>query len=424
MLSPEHNELLTRVAPGTPMGEFLREYWVPACRSAKLEVDGAPERVRLFGEDFVAFRATDGRVGFMQEACPHRCASLALARNEAGGLRCIFHGWKFSVDGKCVDAPTELRAGRERFAAGVPVRSHPTREAGGLIWVYLGKNKANPPRFPNFEFTSLPDAQVSPRRGIIHCNWLQGLEALLDSAHVSFLHSSNIGSSAGREIFKVESDYMLDNAAPTFEVVAKPYGFREGALREQTNGRCYARIREVALPFFSFIPSTPGGPGLACCSIPIDDEWTAQWYIAFNAHGPMPGDWMSLYGSDSGDPDFFNSDMGNRGNMWHQDREAMKRGHWSGIVGRGNAYEDFIVQESMGPIVDRSKQHLGRCDLVILRTQSMLLRAIEAFKAEGKISFAGEDVDFARIRAISFAYPHGEDWKEIDAFNPPSLEVA
>jgi phthalate 4,5-dioxygenase len=423
MLKPEHSELLTRVGPETPMGAFLREYWVPACRSAKLQVDGAPERVRLFGENFVAFRATDGRVGFMQEACPHRCASLALARNEAGGLRCIFHGWKFSVDGRCVDAPTELRAGRERFAAGVPVRSHPTHEAGGLIWVYLGKNKANPPRFPNFEFTSLRDDQVSPRRGIIHCNWLQGLEALLDSAHVSFLHSSNIGSSAGRQVFKVESNYMLDNAAPSFEVVAKPYGFREAALREQTNGRCYARIREVALPYFSFIPSSPGGPGLACCSIPIDDEWTAQWYIAFNVHGALPAD-TGVYGSDSGDPDFFNSDMGNRGNMWHQDREAMKRGHWSGIVGRGNAYEDFVVQESMGPIVDRSKQHLGRCDLVILRARSMLLRAIENYQSEGRIAFAGEDVDFARIRAISFAYPQGEDWKEIDAFNPPSLEVA
>ncbi|HTL91565.1 MAG TPA: Rieske 2Fe-2S domain-containing protein [Steroidobacteraceae bacterium] len=424
MLKSEHNELLTRIGPGTPMGEFLREYWVPACRSAKLEVDGAPERVRLFGENFVAFRATDGRVGFMQEACPHRCASLALARNEAGGLRCIFHGWKFSVEGKCVDAPTELRSGRERFAANVPVRSHPTREAGGLVWVYLGKQQAHPPRFPDFEFTSLPDEQVSPRRGIIHCNWLQGLEALLDSAHVSFLHSSNIGSSAGRQMFKGESDYMLDNSAPTFELVAKPYGFREGALRAQANGRCYARIREVVLPFFSFIPAAPGGPALACCSIPIDDEWTAQWYIAFDVHGTIPANWMSAYGSDSGDPDFFNSDMGSRANLWHQDREAMKRGHWSGIVGRGNAYEDFVVQESMGPIVDRSQQHLGRCDLVIVRAQSMLLRASEAYAADGTIAFAGEEVEFGRIRAISVAYPHGQDWKQIDAFNLPALEVA
>ena len=179
MMNQADNELLTRIEPGTPMGAMLREYWVPACRSAKLEVDGAPERVRLFGENFVAFRATGGRVGFMQEACPHRCASLALARNEEGGLRCVFHGWKFSVEGKCVDAPTEPRQQRERFAESVPVRSHPTHEAGGLVWVYMGA-RATPPRFPDYQFTTLPADQVQPYRGIIRTNWLQGLESLLD----------------------------------------------------------------------------------------------------------------------------------------------------------------------------------------------------------------------------------------------------
>jgi phenylpropionate dioxygenase-like ring-hydroxylating dioxygenase large terminal subunit len=347
---------------------------------------------------------------------------MALARNEGNGLRCIFHGWKVSVDGECVDAPTEPEERRKDFAKKVPVRHHPVREAGGLVWVYLGKQKT-PPRFPDFEFTSLPAENVLPRRGIIHCNWLQGLEALLDSAHVSFLHISNLDSAGGRSVFKVESDYMLNNTSPKFEFIAKPYGFREGALRDQSNGRTYARIREVALPYFSFIPATPGGPALACCSIPIDDEWTAQWYIAFNMYGPMPQTRMGLYVRDSGDPDFFNSDMGNSGNLWNQDRKAMTEGHWTGIVGRGNAYEDFVVQESMGPIVDRSKEHLGSCDLVILRARSMLLRAVEKYKQTGEISFAGSDVEFGKIRAISFAFPHGEDWKAIDAFNPPSLEV-
>ena len=131
----------------------------------------------------------------------------------------------------------------------------------------------------------------------------------------------------------------------------------------------------------------------------------------------------AFYGRDSGDPDFFNSDMGDVSDMWHQDRKAMKEGHWTGIVGRSNAYEDFVVQESMGPIVDRSKEHLGSCDLVILRARSMLLRAVERFQETGETSFAGPDVDFSRIRAISFAYPQGEDWKSIDSFNPPALEV-
>jgi phenylpropionate dioxygenase-like ring-hydroxylating dioxygenase large terminal subunit len=146
------------------MGAMLREYWVPACRSAKLEADGAPERIRLFGENFVAFRATDGRVGFMQEACPHRCASLALARNEGNGLRCVFHGWKFSVEGKCVDARPSRAQQRERFAASVPVRSHPTHEAGGLVWVYMGAQAA-PPRFPTTSSPRSPTTRSSPIAG-------------------------------------------------------------------------------------------------------------------------------------------------------------------------------------------------------------------------------------------------------------------
>jgi len=420
MLTHAQNELLTRVGPGTPMGDMLREYWVPACRSAKLEVDGAPERVRLFGENFVAFRATDGRVGFLAEACPHRCASLALARNEEGGLRCIFHGWKFSVDGKCVDAPTEPKAQRERFAASVPVRHHPAHEAGGIVWVYLGK-AATPPRFPDYEFTHLPASHVQPTRGIIRTNWLQGLEALLDSAHVGYLHSANLGSATGREMFKAESDYMLDDGAPVFEFVEQPYGFREGAIREEAGGMAYARIREVALPFFSFIPMAPGGSGVVCCSIPIDDVTTAQWYIAFNPHAPLAFDVMSAFGTTSGDPDHFNADMGGPENLWHQDRQAMKDGHWSGITGRGNAYEDFAVQESMGPLVDRTKEYLGTCDRVIYRARRLLLAAVGRFQRTGEVSFAGEVIDFARIRAISFAYPKGIDWRTIDAFDPPLL---
>ena len=419
MLTHEQNELLTRVEGDAPMGALLREYWIPACRSATIEADGAPFRVRLFGEDFVAFRITDGRVGFIQEACPHRCASLALGRNEENGLRCIFHGWKFNVEGKCIDAPTEPAGQRTIFAERVPVRSHPTHEAGGIIWVYMGK-QATPPRFPDYEFTQLPEGHVQPTRGIIRTNWLQGLEALLDSAHVGFLHSANLGSITGRTLFKDEAEYMLSDGAPEFEFIDQPYGFRESAIRRE-GGMNYARIREVSLPFFSFIPAAPGGPAIVCCSIPIDDVTTAQWYIAYDPHRPLERDMMSAYGNTSGDPDFFNSDMGGPETMWHQDRAAMKAGHWSGIVGRGNAYEDFVVQESMGPIVDRSKEFLGTCDKVIYRARRLLLTAIERFQETGERSFAGPEVDYGRIRAISFACAPDQDWREIDAFDPPAI---
>lgn len=413
MMNPADNELLTRIGPGTAMGAMLREYWVPACRSKKLERDGAPERVRLFGENFVAFRATDGRVGFMQEACPHRCASLALARNEGNGLRCIFHGWKFSVDGQCVDAPTEPMSQREKFAASVPVRSHPTHEAGELVWVYLGA-KETPPRFPDYEFTALPEGQVQPYRGIIRTNWLQGLEALLDSAHVTFLHSANLNSATGRNYFKDESDYMLADGAPVFEFDERPYGFREGAIRNEAAGRRYARVREVSLPFFSFIPSAPKGPRIVCCSIPIDDVTTAQWYIAYDVDAPMNRSLMSAFGTWSENPDHFNADMGDASNLWLQDRQAMKDGHWSGIMDRGNAYEDFAVQESMGPIVDRSKEYLGTCDRVIYRARRQLLDAVRRHQETGELSFAGDEVDFRSIRAVSFAFPGEADWREVD----------
>jgi nitrite reductase/ring-hydroxylating ferredoxin subunit len=413
MVNAADNELLTRIGPGTPMGAMLREYWVPACRSAKLEADGAPERIRLFGENFVAFRVTDGRVGFMQEGCPHRCASLALARNEEGGLRCIFHGWKFSVEGKCVDAPTEPLAQREKFAESVPVRTHPTHEAGGLVWVYMGA-KDVPPRFPDYEFTSVPPENIQPTRGVIRTNWLQGLEALLDSAHVGFLHSANLMSEQGKAYFKEESEFMLNDGAPVFEFIDQPYGFREGAIRDEGEIN-YARVREVSLPFFSFIPSAPTGARIVCCSIPIDDVTTAQWYIAYDTQAPLTFSILSSFGQTSGDQDHFNADMGDVSNLWGQSRQAMKDGHWSGIIGRGNAYEDFAVQESMGPIVDRTQEYLGTCDRVIYRARQLLLEAVTRFQETGELSFADEGIDFSAIRAISFAYDKDQDWRDFDA---------
>ena len=252
-----------------------------------------------------------------------------------------------------------------------------------------------------------------PRRGLLHANWLQGLEALLDSAHVSFLHRRQLEAPPNGEVRK-EVGYMRDNGAPSFEFVDRPYGFTEGALRQQPGGDCYARVREVALPFFSFIPVAPSWPGVVVCAIPIDDEWTAQWYISFDARQTLDPTWMTQFNRDTGNPDHFNSDMGTSANMWNQDRAAMKDGHWSGIVGKGNAYEDFVVQESMGPIVDRSKEFLGTCDVVIVRARRMLQAALDRFEATGEAPFQGGEVDFSRIRAVSFTYPSGQDWKQIE----------
>src|SRR4051812_46782504 len=187
MLSKEQNELFTRVGPGAPMGNLLRQFWVPAARSAKLEAGGAPLRVRLFGENFVAFRTPDGEAGFLEEACPHRGVSLALARNEECGLRCIFHGWKIGLEGKVLEVPSEPVG--SNLASKVRVRKIHVRDAGGVVWVWLGDGE-QPPQFPNFEFTELPIENVIIRKGIVHSNWAGVLEGFLDSAHVTALHKS------------------------------------------------------------------------------------------------------------------------------------------------------------------------------------------------------------------------------------------
>jgi phthalate 4,5-dioxygenase oxygenase subunit len=414
MLSKEDNDKLTRVGPGTPMGEMLRELWTPALRSASLEADGAPKKFRLLGEDLVAFRATDGRVGIMQEGCPHRCASLALARNEGNGLRCIFHGWKFSVEGKCVDAPTEPDDRREAFAAKVPVTAYPAREAGGMVWVYMGK-RATPPSFYDFEM-HFPPAESLLRCAIVHGNWLQGLEGQLDSAHLNFLHSTSTPRARN-----VSTNLIARGKQPTFEFIDKPYGFREAALRELPDGSVYARIREVVLPYYSFIPGDHGNPRFVVVVVPIDDEWSAHWYYYMQPFGPVP-DWYKEQALDRAHPDHddFAQDRGDVTNMWKQDRSAMKNGHWSGLM-KNFVYEDFIIEESMGPIVDRTKEYLGSSDAVITRARRMFFNALKDH-AEGKAPFGLDDgLDYRKIRALAIRYPAGTDWKTLDLINPPQF---
>jgi phenylpropionate dioxygenase-like ring-hydroxylating dioxygenase large terminal subunit len=415
MLSVEDNERITRVGAGTPMGEMLREFWTPAVRSASLVAEGAPKPFRLLGEDLIAFRTTDGRVGVMQRRCPHRCASLALARNEGDGLRCIFHGWKINVSGEVVDTPTEPQERRVAFAKAVPVTRYPTEEAGGIVWVYMGRHKT-PPKFYDFEFHFAPATSLV-RCATVHANWLQGFEGQLDSAHLNFLHSSSIPKTPNST-----GQMAADDTSPRFEFIEKPYGFREAALRNYQDGTVYARIREVVLPYYSFIPGNHEEPRLVVVVVPIDDEWSAHWYYYMNPFGPVP-DWYikrALEGADVDDDDFA-KDRGDITNTWNQDREAMKNGHFSGIT-KNFVYEDFIIEESMGPIMDRSKEFLGSSDAVIVRTRRMLLRALDNH-AQGKMPFGlDENVDYRAIRALAIRYPKGEDWKTFDTKQPPTFE--
>jgi phthalate 4,5-dioxygenase len=426
MLSHDENELLTRVGHGTAMGDWLREYWTPAVRAARLEADGAPARVRLFGRNYVAFRATDGRIGFFDEGCPHRCVSLALARNEGNGLRCLFHGWKIDVSGKVVDVPSEPPERQAAFAAAVKVHHYPTREAGGIVWVYLGE-RATPPKFFDFEFTRLPEAQLDIRRAIVKCNWMQGFEGTLDTVHAGILHVGWVEDPARRWAGAQGADiHVLSRKVPSaaIEYLPRAYGFREGALRDMPDGSLYARIRDVALPYYSFIPTPGGAPGFVTIVVPIDDQTHAQWYVIYDPSKPIAANARErLMAGSSGDRDNFAADLGDVENLWHQDRALMKQGHWSGIA-RQLPFEDFAVQEAMGPIMDRTREQLGSSDATIVRTRRMLLDAARAHAAGGALFAQDDGVDHGGIRALAIRLAHGTDWRAVDTLNPPASLAA
>ncbi len=408
MLSHEHQELLTRVGPGTPMARMLREYWLPAARSASLVADGKPQRVRLFGENYVVFRAASGDIGFLDEACPHRGASLALARNEGNGLVCIYHGWKFDTAGRVLEAPCEGANPRQKeFMNSIVAGHYPVREAGGMVWVYLGARR-EPPEFPLFEFNQVGEGHIKVRRALLDYNWLQGLEAHLDAAHLAVLHASTIGRFAGA--LDSDSGLALKNLAPEMEMEMTPYGMREAAIRPMPDGTRYARMRHLILPFFTMVPSAPNSPCSGRAIVPIDDEHTAEWYFIYRHDRPISeteikAQWLGAADND----DNFAANLGNAENMWHQDRAALKGGHWSGLT-RCIPFEDFTVSSSMGIRMDRTKEKLGPSDMVLVHARKALLDALEAFQADGTISWQG-GVDFASLRAATATLAPGDDWR-------------
>jgi phthalate 4,5-dioxygenase oxygenase subunit len=407
----EDNDRLTQVGPGTPMGRMLRQYWTPAIRSAAVEKDGAPVRVRLFGQDYVAFRTTDGSVGFVDEACPHRGVSLAMARNEDNGLRCIFHGWKMDAKGNVIDCPAEPEARREQFAKSIKTNKYATKEAAGVLWVFVGEGKAPP--FPELEFNNLAPDQVEIRRAIVPYNWVQGLEAHLDSSHVGFLHSGSAKSTAGHTETKQREmlQRMMKDNAPKFEFEDTPYGMREAALRDMGDGTIYARVREVVFPFHTFIPAPPKAYCSGRISVPIDDETSAEWYVLYDTEKPLDRAVVSaFFFNTSDDPDDFAKNLGTKQNLWHQDREAMKAGHWSGLT-KNLSFEDFIVQASMGARFDRSREQLGTADIIVVRARKILLDALAAFE-KGQAAAWTTGIDYPAIRAQSLTVEKGQSWRD------------
>jgi phthalate 4,5-dioxygenase oxygenase subunit len=375
MLSREENELLCRVGPDTPMGRMMRRYWLPIAMSTELAA-GAPKRVRLLGENYIAFRGEDGAVGFLDELCPHRGASLVLARTEGCALRCIYHGWLVDRSGTVLEMPAEPEG--TAFTAKVRQPSYPVHEHAGLVWAYVGPVATVPP-VPDFAFGHVPESHRIVAKHRVDCNWTQAVEGAIDSAHSSYLHSDDIVGKAGVARSKTEgrqTERPSRDGRPRIQTEDAPYGFRYAALRKpivDPDLKTYARITHFIAPFTAIIPLGELQNVQVFC--PIDDEHTYHYNVKFGPAALTPDQRRRLEPRDQTDGDFGTERR--RENNWLQDREAMKTATYTGIDVVRN--QDTAVQESMGPIFDRSKEHLGVSDTAIIRMRRRMLDAVRAF---------------------------------------------
>jgi phthalate 4,5-dioxygenase len=414
MLSAEDNARITRVTGTAPAGRMMRQYWLPALMSEEVaQRDGTPVRLKLFGESLVAFRDSSGRLALIDAYCPHRRASLALGRNEEDGIRCIYHGWKFGTDGRCVDMPTE--PAQHSYRDRMSIRSYPVREAGGLVWTYIGE-PGQEPVFPEYDWMALPEDQRAIIKFGERANYLQALEGAIDSAHTWFLHRGVLSDWEKRI-------QITNDLSPRLEAEDTDYGFRYAAIRrpiENAETEKYVKVTLLVFPTTTFIPRTLDTTkhGIVQIFTPFDDERTMHYTILFSLNG-KPVDaaqrraaWCATPGTDL-DRDWFPSIT--EENLWKQDREAMRTGeNYVGI--RGLAMQDLACQESMGPIVDRTQEHLGTSDVAIIRLRRRLLEGIQRFESGEPLVGQDASIPFGAIRSEQRTIGIDEPWQQVGAF--------
>lgn len=411
MLRKEVNELLTRTGPGTPMGDLFRRYWMPILLAEELpENDCPPVRVRLLSEDLVAFRDTGGRYGLIEEFCAHRRVSLWFGRNEEHGLRCPYHGWKYDVTGQCVEVPSE--PAESRFCDKVKLTAYPLIRVGEVLWAYLGPPEHQPPP-PEWEFVRVPAEQTFSSKRLQECNWLQALEGGIDSSHVTWLHGSSLKSDP---LFKGAKGnrYNMSDAQPVFEVVESDGGLLIGVRRNAEDGKYYWRITPWVMPCFTMIPPRGDHPVHGHFWTPIDDYNCWAWSYDYHPVRALSGAERQAMEDGQGihvkyQPDSYRP-LANRDNDYLIDRAAQKAGTtYSGV--EGIAMQDASLQESMGPIVDRSKEHLVSTDRGIIIARQRLQKAALALRDEG-ITPPGVDPAHHRVRSVSAVLPPDEAFEE------------
>jgi phthalate 4,5-dioxygenase len=432
MLRVEENEVLCRVGPGTVMGNFMREYWLPAMLSKELpRPDSDPVRVLLLGEKLIAFRDSTGQVGLLQNHCPHRGASLFFGRNEESGLRCVYHGWKFDAEGNCLDMPNE--PAESDFRTKVKAQAYATLERGGVVWAYMG-SKSAPPPLPEFEANLVDGAQAVATQ--MDANYFQILEGTIDTVHAGFLHRGAMR--AEDQPAGTFAEFLLKHRQPRYAVVDTDGGTCYGAYRDGPPGQYYWRIAQFLLPFYAMAPGglLGGGPSGVACYVPMDDEhtltfglrasqarqqemdrrnrdeMTSEAYRQFIERRqaqaqsgrqllPNTSDWYGRFRTEANlDNDF----------LIDRDLQRRKEGP-DGYTGIATVQtQDQAMTNSMGAIYDRSQEHLGTSDAMIIRSRRRLLNAATAFAETGNTPLTVDHPEWYRVRSGSTLLPKDADW--------------
>lgn len=417
MLTTEENDLLTKVEGDWPMGELMRQHWVPVCLSEEVaEPDGKPLRVEALGRAYVCFRDTDGRLGLLDELCPHRKASLVYGRNEECGLRCLYHGWKFDVDGNCVAMSSEPE--ESPLQGKVKHRSYPTQECGGFVWAWLHTEK-EAPEFQRPAFAPSDDTPVSILKIRIPANWAQITEGQIDSAHSSSLHSSDMKPARVKGASADEKSWYRPSTdkSPRMQTQTTTYGFHYAAIRKPIKNagtHNYLRITEYIAPFTSLIPPN-SAYNVATVIVPISDEESHFHFIAWGgSECPSTNDWRKFTHANPGE---------HLNEMWRprrtlendflQDRAMMKEGHFSGVLGIPN--QDLVMWVSMGARVDRSSDLLGASDLAIVEFRRLMSDAARRV-AEGGPAIGTEEPRVLQVTISSKegVYSKDVDWRTIE----------
>jgi phthalate 4,5-dioxygenase len=407
MLRQEVNELLTQTGPGTTMGDLFRQYWMPAMLAEELpENDSPPVRVKLLSERLVALRDSEGRYGLIDEFCAHRGVSLWFGRNEESGLRCSYHGWKYDVTGQCIEVPSEPE--ESGFSAKIKLKGYPLVKIGDVLWTHMGDPEARPP-LPEWEFTQVPAEQTFTSKRWQESNWLQALEGGIDSSHVSWLHSGGLKDDP---LFKGSkgNEYNLADRKPFFEVVDSDGGLFIGARREAEEGHYYWRITPWVMPSFTMIPPRGDHPVHGHFWTPIDDENCWTWSYDYHPIRAFTDEELQAMKDGLGVhceyvPGTYRA-LQNKDNDYMMDRGAQVRGEsFSGI--KGIAMQDASLQESMGPIVDRTKENLVSTDNGIIMARQKLRKAAIALRDKG-VTPPGVEPAHQRVRAASVVLPKDE----------------